>query len=101
MHELQNLLGETPQWISYQTYIIAKSFLAMYYLKKGMMNKAYELYRKSVEISNLAGYKIFEVKLLKNLSLVLDSIGEESMAKDCDTFVKSLAEDSNVDCKLL
>ncbi|MFP4556301.1 MAG: hypothetical protein ACLFNU_05460 [Bacteroidales bacterium] len=101
MQELQSLLGEVPSWISYQTNIIAKSWLAMYYLKNGMMNKAHELYRKSVEISNLAGYKIFEAKLLKNLSSVLNSLGEESMAKDCDALFRSLAEDSNVDCELL
>lgn len=101
MQELQNLVGETPPWISYQTNIIAKSWLAIYYLSNGMMNKAYELYRKSVEISNLAGYKIFEAKLLKNLSTALNSLGEESMAKDCDAFFRSLAEDSNVDCELL
>jgi tetratricopeptide (TPR) repeat protein len=88
-------------WISYHATIIGKSFLAIYYLSIGNLEKAYELYQKAIEISNLAGYTIFEVKLLKNLSKVLISIGEKEKASECDAFVLSLAEKSNVDFEMI
>jgi tetratricopeptide (TPR) repeat protein len=101
MQEIHNYLNELPIWISYHATIIGKSFLAIYYLSIGNMEKAYELYQKAIEISNLAGYTIFEVKLLKNLSKVLTSIGEKEKAVECDAFVISLAEKSKVDFDMI
>jgi hypothetical protein len=93
---IQNL-SDIPQWITYQTTIVGKSVLAMYYFTRGQLEKAYENFKKAVEISNHNGYTIFEVKLLKSLASILHSIGELQRAEECLAFSKSLAENNNID----
>lgn len=89
-------LTDVPSWISYQTAIVGRAVLAMYYFTRGQIDKAYENYRKSVEISNIAGYTVFEVKLLVSLANILISIGEEERAQECMTFSRSLANKANI-----
>jgi hypothetical protein len=92
MQEIEGYLCDMPQWNSYLPILIGKSWLAMYFLSLGKAESAYDLFRKSIEISNLAGYLIFEVKLLKNLNSILLSLGEHKKAAECETFAKGLVE---------
>ncbi len=89
-------LTDIPSWISYQTTIMGRAVLAMYYFTRGQIDKAYEQYRKSVEISNIAGYTVFEVKLLVSLAKILVSIGEDERAQECITFSRSLANKTDI-----
>ncbi len=101
MGKIEVILSNIPQWIQLQTVIIAKSFLAMYWFSNGNMDYAYSLYRHAVEVSSFAGYKVFEVKLLKNLSATLTTIGEHENADRCNQFVQSIAESCNIDFNLI
>jgi hypothetical protein len=95
--KFQRYLTEIPNWISYQTIIVSKGLLAMYYFSNGQIEKAYEKFRKAIELSNIAGYTIFEVKLLKSLIIILNSIGEHTRADECAGLVQSLNNKTNVD----
>jgi tetratricopeptide (TPR) repeat protein len=92
MQDYEGFLNEMPQWNSYIPIIMGKNWLAMYYLSLGKADKAYELFRKSIEISNLAGYLVFEVRILKKLYSVLLSLGEMKKASECESFAKGLVE---------
>ena len=101
MKEVEHQLLDLPEWISHQTYILGTSWLAMFYLFQGNLEKAHYLYQNAIEMSNIAGYKVLEMKLLKNLSQILNSLGENERALECDELVKSLSAQSNVDFSLL
>ena len=92
MQDYEGFLNEMPQWNSYIPIIIGKNWLAMYYLSLGKAEKAYELFRKSIEISNMAGYLVFEGRVLKQLYSVLLSLGEKKKAYECESFAKGLVE---------
>lgn len=101
MLHLEDVSSSAPYWVSHQVYIIEKSWFAMYEFTKGKMENAYRLYRNATEMSSIAGYKIFEMRLLKNLSTTLQAIGEQERAEECDAFVKSFAEKSGIKYELL
>lgn len=101
MKLIEKCLLDLPEWISHQTYILGTSWFAMFCLMQGNLEKAHYLYQNAIEMSNVCGYKILEMKLLKNLSQVLISLGENDRAAECDELVKSLSAQSNVDFNLL
>ena len=95
------LLNDPPAWANYQTTIIGKTWLAICYLNQGEVNKAYENYKKAIQISNMCGYTLFEVKLLLALSKVLKSVGETDKAQECVNLSQNLAHSNNIDFDLL
>lgn len=101
MIDLEGVSSVSPFWISHQSYIIEKSWFAMFEFTQGKIENAYNLYRNATEMSSIAGYKNFELRLLRNLSTILYSIGEAERAEECNVFVKSFAEKSGVKFELL
>lgn len=95
------LISDTPPWANYQTTIIGKTWLAICHLNQGNANKAYENYKKAIEISSMCGYTLFEVKLLLSLSKILESVGETEKAQECVTLSINLGNNSNIDFDLL
>jgi hypothetical protein len=75
--------------------------MSVYLFTVGNMKVAYTLYRDAVELSNFAGYKIFEIKLLKELSYTLATIGEHENAERCHQFILSIAKSCNIDFRLI
>jgi len=90
-------MDNTPEWARYQSAIVGKSWMAMYYFTRGHIEKSYEYFKKALEISNVAGYTIYEAKLLYSLSKVLESIGESQRANDCNKLIETLTDRSNID----
>lgn len=101
MQKIEGYLIKIPEWIQMQTVIIAKGLMSVYLFTVGNMEVAYTLYRDAVELSNFAGYKIFEIKLLKELSDTLATIGEHENAERCHQFIQSIAESCNIDFRLI
>lgn len=101
MQKIEGYLTKVPEWIQIQTVIIGKGLMAMYSFTIGNMEIAYSLYRDAVELSNFVGYKIFEIKLLKELSEILITIGEHENAEGCDQLIHSIAQSSNIDFRLI
>ncbi|HCX99428.1 MAG TPA: hypothetical protein DG754_04730 [Bacteroidales bacterium] len=101
MQKIEGYLTKVPEWIQIQTVIIGKGLMAVYSFTIGNMEIAYSLYRDALELSNFAGYKIFEIKLLKELSETLITIGEHQNAKRCDQLIESIAQSSNIDFRLI
>ena len=101
MLELQTYMSEMPQWNSYIPLIVGNSWHAMYSLSLGKVERAYELIQKCIEISNLAGYLVFEVRMLKTLNSLLLSLGEPKKAHDCEDFAKGLVNKTGIDFDLL
>jgi hypothetical protein len=96
IQELKQYMDDIPAWIRYQTLIMGHSLLAMYSFTSGHIEKSYDYFRKAIEISNIAGYTIYEAKLLYSLSKILVSIGEAERARECTTLIESLTERSNI-----
>ena len=90
MLEIEYYLNELPWGNSYHAIIIGRSFLSLYYLKLGSIEKAYELFQKAIQVSTIAGYRICEVKLLKHLVRVLRKLGETSKAEEYEAFALTL-----------
>jgi len=101
MLKIQTYMSEMPQWNSYIPLIVGDNWYAMYSLSLGKAERAYELMQKSVEISNLAGYLVFEVRMLKTLNSLLLSLGEPKKAHDCEDFAKGLVDKTGIDFNLL
>lgn len=99
--KIEGCLTKVPDWIQLQTVIIAKSFMSIYSFTIGEMETAFSLYRNAIELSNFAGYKVFEIKLLNELAATLTTIGEHENAEKCSQFVQSIAESCNFDFSLI
>jgi len=97
VQKVQQHMDNTPEWARYQSAIIGKSWLAMYCFTRGHIEKSYEYFKKALEISNIAGYTIYEAKLLYSLASVLESIGESGRALECKNLIKNLTDKSNVE----
>lgn len=100
-NKIETYLNQFPDWCSYHPLIIARSVLSIHYLHSSNAEKAYISFRKATEISNISGYKLYEVKLLKNLSEVLVRLSESRKALECEQFAKSLIVDSPIDYSVL
>ena len=99
--KVMQLINDTPPWAHYQTTIIEKMWLAICNLSRGNTSKAYENYKKAIEISSMCGYTLFEVRLLLSLSRILETLGEGEKAKECITLSHNLCNNSNIDFDLL
>jgi len=88
--EIDLILSQLNPMDSFIYKILGQVLKAVYYLNSNEMNSAYESFRNSTELSNLAGYKIIEVKLMKNLSNALLRLGEKTKSVECSTFAKHL-----------
>lgn len=94
---IQQYVDDSPVWARNQTAILGYSWLASHFLSHGQIDKAYPYFKKSLEISNFAGYTLYEVKLLSSLSRVLLSLGETERAKECTLLIENLTAKSNID----
>lgn len=88
--EIDQILSQLNPMDSFIYKILGQVLKAIYYLNNNEISNAYESFRNSTELSNLAGYKIIEVKLMKNLSLALLRLGEKSKSIECNTFANQL-----------
>ncbi|RPH33203.1 MAG: hypothetical protein EHM93_05910 [Bacteroidales bacterium] len=90
--EIDLILSQLNPLDSFTYKIIGQVLKAVYYMNSNEMTNAYECYRNSTELSNLAGYKIIEVKLMKNLSNALLKLGEKSKSVECSNFAERLTK---------
>ncbi len=88
--EIDLILSQLNPMNSYIYQILGQALKAIYYFNNNEMTKAYESYRNSTELSNIAGYQIIEVKLMKNLSKALLKFGEKSKSIECNNFAEHL-----------
>ncbi|MHC1702296.1 MAG: hypothetical protein AB9846_00180 [Tenuifilaceae bacterium] len=86
---------------SYFQRILGLVLKSSFYLNNNDIAKANDSFRNAIEISNLAGYKLIEVKLLKNLSVALLNLGEKTKSIECNKFAESLAEKTGFNFDLL
>lgn len=100
MNRVKGYIRELPIWNSYYTLILAKAWLALHLINSGNLPKALEMYQKAVEISNLSGYLVYEVKLLKNLIPILEKLGESNRAIECKSLAMSIIDKTGVDFNL-
>lgn len=98
---LEEFIVDYPEWYNFHPQIIAHALLAISYLYESEPEKANNSFQRAVEISKLAGYKLYEIKLVKTLSLFLRKLGEETRAEECDELAKSLVSNSAIDFKIL
>ncbi len=101
MDIILSFFNELPLWNGFYSLILAKAWFAIYSLHQGSLERAMDFYRKAVEISNISGYLIFEVKLLKNMIPILEQLGESERAADCKLLANSMLEKTGVEFSLL
>jgi len=77
---------------SYQTLIIGEVAKSGYFVKQNNIPKAYQCFRNALEYSSIAGYKLIEVKLMKQVSAMLRSMGETQKADEIFGLANSLTE---------
>ena len=92
--EIDLILSQLNPMDSYLYHILGQVLKAFYYFNNNEMAKAYESYRNSTELSNLAGYRIVEVKLMKNLSIALLKLGENTKSIECNNFAEQLTKNT-------
>jgi len=98
--EIDLILSQLNPMNSYIYQILGQVLKALYYFSNNEMTKAYESFRNSTELSNLAGYRIIEVKLLKNLSNALLKLGEKSKSIECSNFAMHLTQKTGFNYEL-
>jgi len=99
--EIDLILSQLNPMNSYAPQILGQLLKASHYLNSNEITKAYECFRNSTELSNLAGYKIAEVKLMKNLSNVLLQLGEKAKSIECNNFAEGLTKKTGFDYNML
>lgn len=99
--DIERILSQLNPTDSFHPRILGLVLKASYYLNSNDIEKAYECFRYATELSNIAGYKIVEVKLLKNLSVVLSNLGEKTKSIECNKFAESLAEKTGFTFEIL
>lgn len=99
--EVDLILSQLNPMNSYMYQILGQVLKAVYYFGNNEMTKAYESYRNSTELSNLAGYRIIEVKLMKNLSSALLKLGEKTKSIECSNFAEHLIQKTGFNYELL
>lgn len=88
--EIDIILSQLNPLDSFIYKILGQVLKAFYYLTSKEMTLAYDCFKYSIEISNLAGFKIIEVKLMKNLSASLLRLGEKTKSAECRLFAEQL-----------
>jgi len=99
--EIDLILSQLNPMNSYIYQILGQLLKASYYMNCNEITKAYESFRNSTELSNLAGYKMIEVKLMKNLSRLLLQLGEKTKSIECNNFAEGMTQKSGFSYSLL
>jgi len=90
--EIDFILSQLNPLDSHIPKILGQVLKSSYYLRNNELTRAYDCLKSSIELSNLAGYRIIEVKLLKTLSNVLLKLGENAKSSECNSFALQLIE---------
>lgn len=75
---------------SYIGIILGENLRASYFLQNNNLEYTNNCLRNAIELSSIAGYKLVEASLLKNLSNTLYKFGEDKKAVECLGYVDSL-----------
>lgn len=98
---IDSLLSKTNPTDSYHQRILGLVLESSFYLNNKDIAKAYDNIKNAIELSNRAGYKIIEVKLLKTLANVLNSLGEKTKSNECNKFAESLIDKTEFKYEIL
>ena len=90
--EIDFILSQLNPLDSHIPKILGQVLKSSYYLRSNELTRAYDCLKSSIELSNLASYRIIEVKLLKTLSNVLLKLGENTKSSECNSFALQLIE---------
>lgn len=85
---------------SYPGIILGEVLRASYYIRANNLKATHGSYRSAIELSGVAGYKLAEALLMKNLSHNLDLLNERQKAKECIDYVDSLWKSSGFKRKI-
>lgn len=88
--EIDQILSQLNPLDSHLNKILGLTLKAAFYLNNNEMANAYSCFRNATELSSLAGFKIIEVKLMKNLANVLLRLGEKNKSAECNNFAEQL-----------
>lgn len=88
--ETDQILSQLNPLDSFLNKILGLTLKAAFYLNNNEMANAYSSYRNATELSNIAGFRLIEVKLMKNLANVLLRLGEKSKSIECNSFAEQL-----------
>lgn len=88
--EIDQILSQQNPLDSHLNKILGLTLKAAFYLNNNEMASSYSSFRNATELSNLAGLKIVEVKLMKNLANVLLRLGEKAKSAECHSFAEQL-----------
>jgi hypothetical protein len=99
--EIDLILSELNPLDSYIFQITGQLLKASYYMNCNEITMAYDSFRNATELSNLAGYRLVEVKLMKNLSRLLLQLGENKKSLECNNFAEGLTKKTGFDYNLL
>lgn len=98
--EIDLILSQLNPMDSYMNQILGQVIKSSFYFKSNEMSKAYESFRNATELSNLAGFRIIEVKLMKNLSTALLKLGENTKSFECNKFAEQLTKKTGFNYEL-
>ncbi len=87
---IDQILSQLNPLDSHLNMILGLTLKATFYLNNNEMANAYSSFRNATELSNLAGLKLVEVKLMKNLASVLLRLGEKTKSAECGSFAEQL-----------
>jgi hypothetical protein len=99
--EIDLILSQLNPMDSHIHQILGQVLKATYYINNNEMTKAYECFRSSTELCNFAGYRIVEVKLMKNLSNALLRLGEKTKSIECNIFAERLTHKTGFKFELI
>lgn len=88
--EIDQILSQQNPLDSHLNKILGLTLKSVFYLNNNEMASAYNSFRNATELSNLAGLKIIEVKLMKNLANVLLRLGEKTKSIECNSLAEQL-----------
>lgn len=75
---------------SYLAIIMGETLRASYFLSNNNLEATHNNFRNAIELSSIAGYKLVEASLMKDLANNLIKLGEHSKANECMDYVNSL-----------
>lgn len=100
-HEKKNITNEENSIIeqiycvlnplrSYFGIILGETLRSSYFLSSNNLEESNVSFRNAIELSGIAGYKLVEASLMKNLSMLLNQLGENTKAINCIEYVNSI-----------
>jgi len=75
---------------SYFGIIVGETLRSSYFLSSNNLEESNVCFRNAIELSGIAGYKLVEASLMKNLSMLLNQLGENEKANNCIDYVDSI-----------